>query len=105
MIERNQLVYRKRSKDSLTVMEEDLRLCTVKPAAEIDRRFCFEVVSPSRCVWCVCVCVLVVVIGGYQNLCVCVCVCMCVLEVVFSGHQNAMGIQCARVCLCVRESG
>ena len=47
-IQNNQLVYRKRSKDSLTIMEEDLRLCTVKPAHEIDRRFCFEVVSPAR---------------------------------------------------------
>ena len=48
MIQNNQLVYRKRSKDNLTIMEEDLRLCTVKPAYEIDRRYCFEVVSPSR---------------------------------------------------------
>lgn len=47
-IQDNQLVYRKRSKDSQTIMEEDLRLCTVKPAFEIDRRFCFEVVSPAR---------------------------------------------------------
>jgi Arf-GAP with coiled-coil, ANK repeat and PH domain-containing protein len=44
----NQLVYRKRSKDSLTIMEEDLRLCTVKPTYDIDRRFCFEVLSPAR---------------------------------------------------------
>lgn len=48
MIQNNQLVYRKRSKDTLTVMEEDLRLCTVKPVVEVDRRFCFEVVSPAR---------------------------------------------------------
>ncbi|XP_036369185.1 arf-GAP with coiled-coil, ANK repeat and PH domain-containing protein 2-like isoform X5 [Octopus sinensis] len=47
-IQDNQLVYRKRSKDSQTIMEEDLRLCTVKPVYEIDRRFCFEVVSPAR---------------------------------------------------------
>ncbi|KAK2179024.1 hypothetical protein NP493_518g01000 [Ridgeia piscesae] len=47
-IENNQLVYRKRTKDSLTVMEEDLRLCTVRPLVEIERRFCFEVLSPSR---------------------------------------------------------
>eukprot|EP00106_Octopus_bimaculoides_P014605 XP_014782047.1 PREDICTED: arf-GAP with coiled-coil, ANK repeat and PH domain-containing protein 2-like [Octopus bimaculoides] len=46
-IQDNQLVYRKRSKDSQTIMEEDLRLCTVKPVYEIDRRFCFEVVSPA----------------------------------------------------------
>ena len=49
MIQNNQLVYRKRSgKDALTIMEDDLRLCTVKPANEIDKRFCFEVVSPGR---------------------------------------------------------
>lgn len=29
-------------------MEEDLRLCAVKPAAELDRRHCFEVVSPLK---------------------------------------------------------
>ncbi|KAJ8320218.1 hypothetical protein KUTeg_001805 [Tegillarca granosa] len=41
---------RKRSgnKEGLSVMEDDLRLCTVKPAYEIDRRFCFEVLSPAR---------------------------------------------------------
>lgn len=48
MIQNNQLVYCKRSKDSLTIMEEDLRLCTVKPVNDLERRFCFEVVSPSR---------------------------------------------------------
>ncbi|KAL4221052.1 ArfGAP with coiled-coil [Mactra antiquata] len=48
-IEENQLRYQKRSKDTqVTVMEEDLRLCTVKPVYEIDRRFCFEVLSPTR---------------------------------------------------------
>lgn len=44
----NQLVYRKRSGEDVTVMEEDLRLCTVKPIVEGDRRFCFEVVSPNK---------------------------------------------------------
>lgn len=45
----HQLVYQKRSHDNdVTVMEEDLRLCNVKPANEIDRRFCFEVLSPSK---------------------------------------------------------
>ena len=29
-------------------MEEDLRLCTVKPAPDLDRRHCFEVVSPQK---------------------------------------------------------
>lgn len=44
----NQLVYRKRSGEDVTVMEEDLRLCTVKPVIEGDRRFCFEVVSVNK---------------------------------------------------------
>ncbi|PNF43424.1 hypothetical protein B7P43_G12548 [Cryptotermes secundus] len=45
----NQLVYRKRSgEDAMTVMEEDLRLCSVKPVLEGDRRFCFEVLSPTK---------------------------------------------------------
>ncbi|XP_025083083.1 arf-GAP with coiled-coil, ANK repeat and PH domain-containing protein 2-like isoform X3 [Pomacea canaliculata] len=48
IIQNSQLVYRKRSKDCLTVMEEDLRLCTIRPGAEADRRFCFEVLSPAR---------------------------------------------------------
>ncbi|XP_012945773.1 arf-GAP with coiled-coil, ANK repeat and PH domain-containing protein 2, partial [Aplysia californica] len=47
-IQGNQLVYRKRSKDSLTVMEEDLRLCTIRLPSDLDRRFCFEVLSPTR---------------------------------------------------------
>ncbi|KAH7956511.1 hypothetical protein HPB52_010152 [Rhipicephalus sanguineus] len=49
IIQNGQLVYRKRSKDEQrTVMEEDLRLCTVKPALDFERRFCFEVLSPSK---------------------------------------------------------
>ncbi|XP_022253857.1 arf-GAP with coiled-coil, ANK repeat and PH domain-containing protein 2-like isoform X2 [Limulus polyphemus] len=49
IIQNRQLVYRKRTKDDLiTVMEEDLRLCSVKLATEVDRRFCFEVQSPSK---------------------------------------------------------
>ncbi|KAL1138154.1 hypothetical protein AAG570_009846 [Ranatra chinensis] len=45
----NQLVYRKRTgEDQYTVMEEDLRLCTVRPVQDSDRRFCFEVLSPTR---------------------------------------------------------
>ena len=49
-IQNNQLVYKKRSgsHNSISIMEEDLRLCTVKPAYETERRFCFEVLSPSR---------------------------------------------------------
>uniref|UniRef100_A0A8C3IDB5 Arf-GAP with coiled-coil, ANK repeat and PH domain-containing protein n=1 Tax=Chrysemys picta bellii TaxID=8478 RepID=A0A8C3IDB5_CHRPI len=36
------------SPDVLTVVVEDLRLCSVKPCEDIERRFCFEVVSPSK---------------------------------------------------------
>ncbi|XP_078032636.1 centaurin beta 1A [Augochlora pura] len=44
-----QLVYRKRTGDSdYTVMEEDLRLCTVKPVVDCDRRNCFGVLSPAK---------------------------------------------------------
>uniref|UniRef100_A0A665V601 Arf-GAP with coiled-coil, ANK repeat and PH domain-containing protein n=1 Tax=Echeneis naucrates TaxID=173247 RepID=A0A665V601_ECHNA len=34
--------------DQPTVVVEDLRLCTVKPSTDNERRFCFEVVSPSK---------------------------------------------------------
>jgi len=34
--------------DTMTIMEEDLRLCSVKPVIEGDRRFCFEVLSPAK---------------------------------------------------------
>ncbi|XP_030041008.2 arf-GAP with coiled-coil, ANK repeat and PH domain-containing protein 2 [Manduca sexta] len=45
----NRLVYRKRTGElNVTVMEEDLRLCTVKPVPDGERRFCFEVLSPSK---------------------------------------------------------
>lgn len=27
---------------------DDLRLCSVKPCEDIERRFCFEVVSPAK---------------------------------------------------------
>ncbi|XP_068199858.1 arf-GAP with coiled-coil, ANK repeat and PH domain-containing protein 3 isoform X2 [Antennarius striatus] len=47
-IQNSQLVYQKRLKDTLTVVVEDLRLCSVKPCEDIERRFCFEVVSPSK---------------------------------------------------------
>ncbi|XP_061664723.1 arf-GAP with coiled-coil, ANK repeat and PH domain-containing protein 1 isoform X2 [Syngnathoides biaculeatus] len=47
-IQKNQLVYQKKFKEQPTVVVEDLRLCTVKPNAENERRFCFEVVSPSK---------------------------------------------------------
>ena len=29
-------------------MEEDLRICLVRPLMDIDRRFCFEVISPTK---------------------------------------------------------
>ncbi|KAM9836520.1 arf-GAP with coiled-coil, ANK repeat and PH domain-containing protein 1 isoform 3-T3 [Aulostomus maculatus] len=48
-VQKNQLVYQKKFKDQPTVVVEDLRLCTVKPSTENERRFCFEVVSPSKC--------------------------------------------------------
>ncbi|XP_066583474.1 arf-GAP with coiled-coil, ANK repeat and PH domain-containing protein 2 [Prorops nasuta] len=45
----HQLVYRKRTgEDDYTIMEEDLRLCTVKPVVDCDRRNCFEVLSPTK---------------------------------------------------------
>ncbi|XP_062533188.1 LOW QUALITY PROTEIN: arf-GAP with coiled-coil, ANK repeat and PH domain-containing protein 1-like [Armigeres subalbatus] len=45
----NQLFYRKRMGEELpTVMEEDLRLCTVRLLSDSDRRFCFEVISPTK---------------------------------------------------------
>ncbi|XP_028607822.2 arf-GAP with coiled-coil, ANK repeat and PH domain-containing protein 1 [Podarcis muralis] len=47
-IQSNQLVYQKKAKDVLTVVVEDLRLCTVKPCPDHERRFCFEVVSPTK---------------------------------------------------------
>ncbi|XP_072704798.1 arf-GAP with coiled-coil, ANK repeat and PH domain-containing protein 1 [Ciconia boyciana] len=56
-IQSNQLLYLKRARvsgfggappDPPTVVVEDLRLCTVKPCPDLERRFCFEVVSPSK---------------------------------------------------------
>uniref|UniRef100_A0A2K6P513 Arf-GAP with coiled-coil, ANK repeat and PH domain-containing protein n=1 Tax=Rhinopithecus roxellana TaxID=61622 RepID=A0A2K6P513_RHIRO len=47
-IQNNQLVYQKKLKDALTVVVDDLRLCSVKPCEDIERRFCFEVVSPTK---------------------------------------------------------
>lgn len=45
----NKLVYRKRTGElNVTAMEEDLRLCTVKPVHDGERRYCFEVLSPSK---------------------------------------------------------
>nr|XP_051696440.1 arf-GAP with coiled-coil, ANK repeat and PH domain-containing protein 3 isoform X2 [Oryctolagus cuniculus] len=47
-IQNSQLVYQKRLKDALTVVVDDLRLCSVKPCEDMERRFCFEVVSPAK---------------------------------------------------------
>lgn len=46
----HQLLYQKRGDTQPTVMEEDLRLLTVRPVdrADTDRRFCFEVLSPHK---------------------------------------------------------
>ncbi|XP_032465654.1 arf-GAP with coiled-coil, ANK repeat and PH domain-containing protein 3 isoform X6 [Phocoena sinus] len=47
-IQNSQLVYQKKLKDVLTVVVDDLRLCSVKPCEDVERRFCFEVVSPTK---------------------------------------------------------
>ncbi|KAM9514266.1 LOW QUALITY PROTEIN: arf-GAP with coiled-coil, ANK repeat and PH domain-containing protein 1-like [Guaruba guarouba] len=47
-IQSNQLVYIKRARDPPTVVMEDLRLCTAKSCPDLERRFCFEVLSPSK---------------------------------------------------------
>lgn len=48
-VQNNQLMYQKRLKDDQTVLAEDLRLCKVRPTEEpIERRFVFEVVSPTK---------------------------------------------------------
>ncbi|XP_072247961.1 arf-GAP with coiled-coil, ANK repeat and PH domain-containing protein 2 [Leuresthes tenuis] len=45
----NQLVYRKSHKEEAAVLFEDLRLCAVKSLEQIDRRFCFELLSVQKC--------------------------------------------------------
>jgi len=48
-LKNNQLAYRKRNgEDLFTIMEDDLRICSVKPAYDAERRFCFEVLSPTK---------------------------------------------------------
>ncbi|CAM9179184.1 unnamed protein product, partial [Lampetra fluviatilis] len=47
-IQNNQLVYQKKYTDVPTAVIEDLRLCSVKPSEDEQRRFCFEVSSPSK---------------------------------------------------------
>lgn len=42
-------IYRKRNKDEVpAIMEADLRICTVRPVNDSDRRFCFEIISPLK---------------------------------------------------------
>ena len=49
IVQNHQLLYVKRSNEKeVTVMEEDLRLCNARPANEVDRRYCFEILSPTR---------------------------------------------------------
>lgn len=47
-LEKNKLCYVKRSGEDVTVMEDDLRICMVRPLMDIERRFCFEVISPTK---------------------------------------------------------
>jgi len=44
----NKLCYSKRNGEDVTVIEEDLRICLVRPLTDTDRRFCFEVISPTK---------------------------------------------------------
>ncbi|KAL9971108.1 hypothetical protein ACROYT_G023595 [Oculina patagonica] len=48
-VQNNQLMYQKRLKDDQTVLAEDLRLCKIRLSEEVvERRFIFEVVSPTK---------------------------------------------------------
>eukprot|EP00117_Sycon_ciliatum_P035449 scpid64994/ scgid2397/ Arf-GAP with coiled-coil, ANK repeat and PH domain-containing protein 2; Centaurin-beta-2 len=47
-IKNNQLAYSHRKGGELTIVAEDLRLCTVRPVPDSDRRFVFDIVTPSR---------------------------------------------------------
>ena len=47
-LENNKLCYSKRSGDDVTIIEDDLRICLVRPLTDIDRRFCFEIISPTN---------------------------------------------------------
>jgi len=44
----NKLCYSKRNGEDVTVIEDDLRICLVRPLTDTDRRFCFEVISPTK---------------------------------------------------------
>jgi len=47
-LDSNKLCYVRRNGEEITVMEEDLRICMVRPFNDNDRRFCFEVISPTK---------------------------------------------------------
>ncbi|KAM8794261.1 arf-GAP with coiled-coil, ANK repeat and PH domain-containing protein 1 [Eudromia elegans] len=47
-IQSNQLVYVKRAQDPPTVLLGDLRLCTARPCPHLERRFCFQLLSPCK---------------------------------------------------------
>eukprot|EP00795_Rhopilema_esculentum_P007081 gene7081-12721_t len=47
-IQDNKIYYQKRSKDSQTELV-DVRLCTVKRTDDVERRFAFALVSPTKC--------------------------------------------------------
>jgi len=34
--------------DDVTVALDDVRLCTVRNADDVERRFCFEIISPGK---------------------------------------------------------
>merc|ERR1719410_731490 len=44
----NKLCYSKRNGEDVTILEDDLRICLVRPLMDIDRRFCFEIISPNK---------------------------------------------------------
>jgi len=44
----NKLCYSKRNGEDVTILEDDLRICLVRPFTDTDRRFCFEIVSPVK---------------------------------------------------------
>lgn len=46
----NSYPFKKKGDPEGTVMEQDLKLCSVRPLNDTDRRYCFEVISPTKCV-------------------------------------------------------
>uniref|UniRef100_H3D0T3 Arf-GAP with coiled-coil, ANK repeat and PH domain-containing protein n=1 Tax=Tetraodon nigroviridis TaxID=99883 RepID=H3D0T3_TETNG len=45
----NQLLYRKTHEDEDVVLFQDLRLCAVRPLENLERRFCFQLLSVQKC--------------------------------------------------------